>query len=37
MLRFYIGFQQRLDKSYRFDQRFPICDQSSFIDVLQPL
>lgn len=37
MKNVYMEFQQILDNQYSFNQRFPICNQSSFIDVLRPI
>ena len=33
----YKEFQYKLDNQYPFDQRFPICNHSSFIDIMAPL
>ena len=37
MRRVYMRFQGILDQQYPFNRRFPICDQSSFIDIMKPL
>jgi len=37
MREYYVSFQKSLDYMYRFDQRFPVCNDMSFIDIMRPL
>ena len=37
MREYYVSFQKSLDYLYRFDQRFPVCNDMSFIDIMRPL